>query len=436
MNTRGDSTSENSIAGPSSNEILSDILTTIDKIVDRQLDNEELSRRREVLKARVNSETQCDTTLDLDRFKGYRRGCPEDTDEVTDLAQASNNKESIIAAAEPGCKETLSKNRDVAQAYEETALERAASTVSDVWINAGRIDLASQTARNDATPDSAASRPWHKPHWFSGIRNKPRSFVSALLTGARHTVASVPVALLACAGALWALGADQFANLPSAFWTMALLAVLVDTRPYVIRSHRASSIILPSTCFSFGILLAWGFVPAIAAQLTAMVVSGVRMWRSAPRALYLALQNSVALGSAAAVVVLFESRVDAISYSLVLLVATSAAIWIVARQGLDMAVGQKPRWQRRWMLEVSTSAALLLLGPVVLVAAQIWTALVPLVLIALHAVGRAVHLANENQQVALIDADTTLRARTTRSTHRPPSSGTVRPTQHRARDRS
>src|ERR1700755_3363745 len=76
---------------------------------------------------------------------------------------------------------------------------------------------------------------------------------------------------------LWATGRGHFSGLPSAYWVMAALAVLVDSRPYVVADRRASAVILPSICFTFAITLAWGFVPAMAVQLLAVAVAGWRM---------------------------------------------------------------------------------------------------------------------------------------------------------------
>jgi diguanylate cyclase len=77
--------------------------------------------------------------------------------------------------------------------------------------------------------------------------------------------------------ALWAVTPRTFAALPAAFWVMGLLAVVVDARPYVVANRRASSVILPSICFTFAIALAWGLAPALAVQVAAVAVAGARM---------------------------------------------------------------------------------------------------------------------------------------------------------------
>src|SRR4029453_18456991 len=76
---------------------------------------------------------------------------------------------------------------------------------------------------------------------------------------------------------LWLIARDTFASLPPAFWMVAALAVVVDARPYVVANRRASSVILPSICFTFGIALAWGLAPALAVQVAAVTVAGTRI---------------------------------------------------------------------------------------------------------------------------------------------------------------
>jgi diguanylate cyclase (GGDEF)-like protein len=215
--------------------------------------------------------------------------------------------------------------------------------------------------------------------------------------------------------ALWAARPDTFEDLPTAFWVMAVLALAVDARPYVVADRRASSVILPSICFTFGIVLAWGLVPALAVQLAAMAVAGVRMRQSPRRALHLAAQHAVALAGAAVVAVAAGLHVGAQPHwDDALLTVLAAAAWIGARTGLDAVVarcataGRRRRRAQRWGLELFATAALLLLGPVVLAAAQVGLALVPLVLLALHAVHRMVRSAGEYERADRVDSLTGL----------------------------
>jgi len=209
---------------------------------------------------------------------------------------------------------------------------------------------------------------------------------------------------------LWLVARDTFAQLPAAYWAMAVLALAVDARPYVVANQRASSVVLPSICFTFAIVLAWGLLPALAVQIASVMVAGTRIGQPARRTLHLAVQHGFALGGAAAVAALVGLRIGTrLNWDDALLTVAAAAAWILARYGLAAAVGQWTSGSRpvkkapRRGVELLATAALLLLGPVVLAAAQVGLALVPLVLLALHAVHRMVRSAGEYERASRVD---------------------------------
>nr|WP_203815639.1 EAL domain-containing protein [Actinoplanes ferrugineus] len=195
---------------------------------------------------------------------------------------------------------------------------------------------------------------------------------------------------------------------------MAALAVVVDARPYVLADRRSSSVILPSICFTFAIALAWGFVPALAVQLVAVTVAGVRMRQPVRRSLHLGVQHAVAIGAAAIVAAAVSLRIGPQpGWDDALLTVAAAAAWILARYGLAALVARVGSHRRRGRarrpgVEVLATAALLLLGPVVLATAQVGLTFVPLVLLALHAVHRMVRSAGESERAARVDALTGL----------------------------
>jgi len=216
-------------------------------------------------------------------------------------------------------------------------------------------------------------------------------------------------------GALWFALPRTFAVLPAAFWVMALLALVVDARPYLVANRRASSVILPSICFTFAIALAWGLVPAVAVQLASVAVAGARMRQPARRVLHLAAQHAIALGGAGLVAGLVGLRAGRPPHwTDALFTVVAAGAWIVGRYGLAEVVarwrsgGRRPVSAQRRGAELFATAALLLLGPVVLAAAQVGLTLVPLVLLALHAVHRMVRSAGEFERASRVDALTGL----------------------------
>ncbi|MET0492345.1 MAG: GGDEF domain-containing phosphodiesterase [Actinoplanes sp.] len=265
-----------------------------------------------------------------------------------------------------------------------------------------------QLGESDFASDGPAW--WWRPGRRDGGRPKLRRSAAAR----RGVLVAVGGVLLVDLG-LWGLSPGTFAELTDDFWVMAALALAVDARPYVVANRRASSVILPSICFTFGILLSWGFVPALAVQLAALAVAAIRMRQPVRRVLHLSLQHMVALAGAAAVAGLVGLRIAAEPHwDDALLTVLVAAAWMAARYGVDNLVARwtterrRPRRAGRWELELFATAALLLLGPVVLAAAQVGLALVPLVLLALHAVHRMVRSAGEHERAARVDALTGL----------------------------
>lgn len=231
----------------------------------------------------------------------------------------------------------------------------------------------------------------------------------------RRTVLITTVVAVAAALILWAADPGSFAGLPSGFWTMALLAVVADVRPYLVPGRRASAVILPSICFTFAIMLAWGGPPALAVQLVAVTVAGVRMRHSLRRTLHLALQHAAALGAATAVAALTSLRIGPQpGWRDAALTCAAAAVWIAARYAVAAVVrrwtadGRPRSYRRRVHADLLATAALLLLSPVVLVAAHVSPALLPLALLALHAVHRMVRWAGESERATRFDTLTGL----------------------------
>src|SRR4051812_24600565 len=187
-----------------------------------------------------------------------------------------------------------------------------------------------------------------------------------------RTVVSTAIGTVLADLVLFCLDPATFLGLPSAYWVMAVLAVAVDARPYVVAGRRASSVILPSICFTFAIALAWGLVPALVVQLAAVTVAGMRMRPPGRRTLHLAVQHSVALGAVATVAALVSLRIGPRpGWDDALLTVAAASAWILARYGLAALVARwasegRARRPRRHGVEVLATAALLLLGPVVL----------------------------------------------------------------------
>ncbi|SCG56238.1 putative bifunctional diguanylate cyclase/phosphodiesterase [Micromonospora rifamycinica] len=201
--------------------------------------------------------------------------------------------------------------------------------------------------------------------------------------------------------------------LSAAFWTMAVLAVGCDARPFVPSGRRQTSAVFPSTCFTFAILLGWGLGPAVLVQTVAVVVSGVRLGHAPWRTAFNAAQYTCALAAAYLVLRLgpgglFDGHRP--GWTDVLAAAGATVTWFAVNYGL-VSTALRLRFGGRWWpaarqglpFELLSTGSLLLLAPVLVTAARATAALIPLVLVPLFAVYRMAYLSDEQEQLAALD---------------------------------
>ncbi|HEX2355132.1 MAG TPA: EAL domain-containing protein [Micromonosporaceae bacterium] len=242
--------------------------------------------------------------------------------------------------------------------------------------------------RNSAPPDRAAP--------FYGFVASVVALAAALL--------AVPLARLP----------SQLDDLPAAFWLMAALAVVADSRPFTPPGRRQSSAIFPSICFVFAILLVWGIGPAIAVQAAAVAVSSWRMRHAAWRAVFNVGQYGLALAAAEGVMRVAGGddllAPGGAGWTDVFAVVGGAAAWFAVKYG-TVTVAVRLRFGGRWWTEFTralgfealSTGSLLLLGPILVAAADVSPALVPLVVVPLYAVYRMVRLSTEQERLARLD---------------------------------
>ncbi|MFG1883475.1 putative bifunctional diguanylate cyclase/phosphodiesterase [Micromonospora sp. NPDC049102] len=229
---------------------------------------------------------------------------------------------------------------------------------------------------------------------------------------ATFVVGILVVAALTAAGPLTTLP-DEVSRLPVAFWTMAALAVVCDARPFVPPGRRQTSAVFPSTCFTFAILLGWGLGPAVVVQAVGVIVSGWRMGNAAWRTAFNVGQYACALAAAYGVVQLGPGTIFSgghLHWTDVAAVGGATLAWFVVNYGL-VSWAVRLRFGDRWWptvrqgvgFELLSTGSLLLLAPVLVAAARLSAALIPLVLVPLFAVYRMARLTVEQQHLA--DAD-------------------------------
>ncbi|MFG2060218.1 putative bifunctional diguanylate cyclase/phosphodiesterase [Micromonospora sp. NPDC048871] len=220
------------------------------------------------------------------------------------------------------------------------------------------------------------------------------------------------VAVLVSAGPLVSLG-TSVSTLPVAFWTMAVLAVACDARPFVAPGRRQSSAVYPSSCFTFAILLGWGLGPAVAVQAVAVLVSGVRSGHAPWRTAFNAAQYACSLAAAYAISRLAPGAAfdgGPLTWADVAAIGGAGVAWFLVNYGLVTAA-VRLRFGERWWpnawrglpFELLSTGSLLLLAPILVTAARASAALVPLVLVPLFAVYRMARLTVEQRQLAALD---------------------------------
>ena len=205
------------------------------------------------------------------------------------------------------------------------------------------------------------------------------------------------------------------------FWLMAGLAVLVDARAFIATGrHGEPTIVCPSLCFTFAILLSWGLGPAILVQAVATAVIAWRMRYPAGQAVIMAGQFSLASAAAFGALLIgepdpFNSVGPAATFRDGVAVVAAALVWLVTYQALRVGAAIAARGRPSIQVlrpaapyELLFIAALLLLSPVLAVAAHVSAAFVPLVFMPLYAVERMARLAVERDRMARRDPLTNL----------------------------
>src|SRR5581483_7604737 len=206
-------------------------------------------------------------------------------------------------------------------------------------------------------------------------------------------------------------GALSSGSLSGAFWLVALLAVLVDTKPFSSGGRRDRTPVFPSVCYTFVILLAWGFGPAVVVQTVAVAIGALWLRHAPWRAVFNAAQYVLAFAAAAWTLHLAGvapgDRIDGRSVSWMVV---AAAVWFTINN-LLVATAVWLRFGGRWWpvftravrFDALSTGALLLSGPGIIAALResLWLALLSLV--PLYAVARMASLAADRARAARLD---------------------------------
>jgi diguanylate cyclase (GGDEF)-like protein len=212
----------------------------------------------------------------------------------------------------------------------------------------------------------------------------------------------------------------DFSSLPAAarqstFWLLAVLAVLAATRSFVTSGGRGIPVVISlSLCFTFAILLRWGLAAAIVTQVGVGAVVAWRLRRSVTQALAVGGTMFLSFGAAYLVLMIGHSdplsRGDTIGTALnEIQVAGAAATWLVAYTLLALLTARLQSGAR-WHEATATlgfqtlyKAALLLLSPMLALAAEVSAGFIPLIFVPLFAVERMARLSGAHEYAARLD---------------------------------
>jgi len=201
----------------------------------------------------------------------------------------------------------------------------------------------------------------------------------------------------------------------AACWMMTALAVLAAGQAFAASDWLYTAVVCPSLCFTFAILLCWGLGPAIVAQTLSIAVVTVRLKHTFVQSALVA--GEYALAFAAAYVVLeigdpdpFGKTSAADRMMDALTVAGAAAAWLLAYNlmvriaaRLRLGAARSRRVTETLPYQTLFKASLLLLSPVLAVAAHVNAAFVLLIFVPLYAVQRMARLSADRARAARID---------------------------------
>jgi diguanylate cyclase (GGDEF)-like protein len=204
-------------------------------------------------------------------------------------------------------------------------------------------------------------------------------------------------------------------------WLVAALALLAGTQAFVSAVPGGETVVIcPAICFTFAILLCWGLGPAIIVQALAVIVMARRLRLPMIEAALAGGQYALAFTAAAIVLWLghpdpmHHVRIgDVVADSLVIL--SAVLVWLVV-YGVIAYIGARLRTtaarSRRAAgivgYQMLFKAALLLLSPVLAIAADHNFLLLLMIFVPLYAVQRMARLSAERDRAARIDPLTDL----------------------------
>jgi len=209
-------------------------------------------------------------------------------------------------------------------------------------------------------------------------------------------------------------------GMPAAFWVIAVLVLLGELRPVRTAGSYGSEGTVTSTAFVFAILYLWGLWPALLLQAVVTVTSELVKRKRAWITFFNVGQYVLSVSAAwlAMVVVGLPDGIAPVGHQLtgwdLTWIAASWVIWFVVNDVLVAGVGADVGQTflqgifENIFFYIVTSAAVLALSPLIVLAAQTSVWYVPLLMIPMFAVHKTARISLQEQHKALHDSLTGL----------------------------
>jgi diguanylate cyclase (GGDEF)-like protein len=219
---------------------------------------------------------------------------------------------------------------------------------------------------------------------------------------------------------LCGLGRGSLASLGASGALVAGLLVVGELRPLVTAGRTDVTGVQISLAFAFALLLRWGLATAALALAAGTLISDLVRRRAAWRSAFNVSQQTLSLGAAQGVLLLFDNAAtgdrarDVVQDNLIVVIAAGVAYLVANNMLVARAVSlhaDRPYLQvlqADLVQDAVVTSALFAMSPLVLLAAQAGPAFVPLLLPPLAAVYLTASLSLEKEHQALHDALTGL----------------------------
>ena len=222
------------------------------------------------------------------------------------------------------------------------------------------------------------------------------------------------------AAQLIGLSAHDFRQLGATFVVCAALVVVAELRPLVTSDSPDGNGVNTSMAFVFALLVHWGLAPALLMQAVATVIAESARRRAPWRTAFNIAQNGVALGAGYAALLVFGHSPSPAHPMLVTaselpaIIVAGAAFFLVNNALVSGALALHDRssvageFFANWRYQVFSTAALLGLGPIIVIVMERGPALMPLLLLPIFAVYATAAVSREKERQAYHDALTGL----------------------------